>query len=81
MARGLDRKGGNKTKGKSIISGGIVNELELIPDDLADGEEIREEMEKSPCTEKTNEPQYRQMIYHNRLKICLTWSHATRGGR
>ena len=57
MARGLDRKGGNKKKGKSIISRGIVNELEVIDDDLSDGEEIQEEMEKSPRTEKTNEPQ------------------------
>ena len=55
MVRDSDRKGGNKEKGKSIISGGIVNELELIPGDLSDGEEIQEEMEKSPCTEKTNE--------------------------
>ena len=57
MARCSDRKGGNKKKGKSIISRGIVNELELIPEDCSDSEEIQEEMEKSPHIEKTNEPQ------------------------
>ena len=57
MARGLNRKGDNKKKGKSIISGGIVNKLELIPDDPSDGEgDGEDEMEKSPHTEKTNEP-------------------------
>ena len=53
MVRRSDRKGDNKKKGKSIISGGIVTQLGLIPD----GEQIQEEMEKSHHTEKTNGPQ------------------------
>ena len=30
MMRGLDKKAGNKNKGKGLISGGIVNKLEQI---------------------------------------------------
>ena len=60
MTRGSDKKAGNKKKGKGLISRGIVNQLEQFPnppDDLSDVKgDGEEEMEKSPRTEKTNEP-------------------------
>ena len=47
-------------KGKFIIRGGIVNELELIPDDLSDSEELQEgdqEMEKKTAQRSMNNRQ------------------------
>ena len=52
MVRGSDRKG-NKNKCKSPIKGGIVNQLEEIPDEISDGEEIQEgDQEKSQDIDK-----------------------------